>query len=80
MLSVVVSVRVNAISRASDVSIVFPPLYADCSVEADGGHLTTLSELSIQSVELEASGVVRPGILRNEFASVTIVTPFVPDG
>ena len=41
--SVAVSERVNEIFLPSDVVIVFPPLYADCRVVADGGHLTTLS-------------------------------------
>ena len=41
LLSVAVSDKLNAISRASDVSIVLPPLYADCNVVEAAEHLTT---------------------------------------
>ena len=80
MESVVVSARVNAMSRASVVEIVLPPLYAACNVEAEGGHLITLLDASRQSVFEELAGVVNPSSVKYESASVTILIPLVPEG
>jgi len=72
--------RVKSILRPEVVRIVLPPLYADCRVEADAGHLMTLSEASRQRDEEEDTGVVRPKKVTNESASVLKVTSFVPAG
>ena len=78
LASVAVSSSVKEISRPSVVSIVFPPLYADCSVIEAAEHFTTLSVPSIQSVSPVT--VVRPVSLKKESASVATVTSFVPLG
>ena len=73
--SVAVSARVKAISRASVVVIVLPPLYAVCRVDEADEHLVTLFDPSIQSVVPVA--VVKPVKLKKESASVLMVTPLV---
>ena len=78
LASVVVSVKVNAISRPSVVSIVLPPLYAVCNVMEAAEHFVTLSVASTQRVVPVA--VVKPVSFRNELLSVLMVTPLVPSG
>src|SRR5579884_1713018 len=78
--SVAVSAKVKARSRLLVVVMVLPPLYADCKVTVLVEHLVTLSEPSTQSSVPAEPGVVNPGMFRKESASVTIETPFVPEG
>ncbi len=80
LASVVVLDNVNAISRASVVAIVFPPLYAACNENVAPPHFVTLSLASRQSVVPATPGVVSPVNVKNESLSVLTVTPSVPVG
>ena len=73
---VVVFAKVKAISLASVVVIVFPPLYADCKEKVAPPHFVTLFEASTQRVEPATPGVVRPLRTRYEVAEVLSVMLF----
>ncbi len=78
--SVVVSAKVKEISLASVVVIVFPPLYAFCSVNAAFAQVTTLFDPSRHRVVPAADE--RPVIVMYEppDPSVVKVTSFAPSG
>ena len=72
--------RLNSIFRPLVVVIVLPPMYAVCRVEAEAGHLITLSEPSRHKDEDADTGVVNPIKEMKESASVVITMSFVPSG